>query len=890
MESRHHPPAFLKKLLMILVDIHYLEEIEGDLNELFNVRCTTDGRFIATLLYARDVLRVSAAYRSRRSRTHKGSDRAIPALHLRSTIRSLLRQRLYTTVNIFGLSIGLASCAALTLYVNDELSFDKQFDEYQRIYKLVLERTEPEKISTIGGVPHSYSAIIPEQSQDAEMTTAISGPFNDMMITFKGANHKSINHLEDNIYAADSNFFNVFSFPVISGDRTTMLKEPKSMVLTEAVAKKHFGNADPMGKIIHMSGDDFVVTGICADPPANTHFNFGIIISIHTIERFTLNNFNRPDSYCYVKLSHNADPKGLEKKISKMVELYAGPDFEKVNGSSWKEYLAAGNGYRYFLVPLKDVYLYPINIGGFRPPGNIVFVQVLILVIALIFAVTCINFVNLSTARAASRANEVGIRKIIGSRRSQLVFQFLIESWLTCLAAVLIAILMLYLLLPAFNELSSKRLPLTFDFSTIVTVLVIWVGVGLLAGIYPAFLLSSFQPISVIKGKFFSTSKGKWIRNNLVVFQFAMSVILAISTVVIFQQVNYLGEKDLGYDKEQLLIIEGDFHMRPDFTRSLIDKIKSLSQVKRAAGSLSLPSHDGIFPQQYISESSPTVQAIRTMIFGDNFAEVMDLKLKDGRLFSEHTNDSLSVLLNEKAVKAFGFNDPIGKKITYIEQTYGSGEQVEFTVIGVVKDFNFKSLHEGIEPLVIQSNDQIYNRVGTIAVRIQPGQSLEAVSGIEQYWRELSPDAPFQFKFMDNMLNEHYQKERQVGKMASVFAILSLLIACIGLFGLSAYTVSTRSREIGIRKVVGANTKDIFLMLSYDFTKLVLVAFLIAAPLSWYVMDSWWLNQFAFRVELNPLLFGMTGILILGITWFTVGFHSIKASIQKPVDSIRDSG
>jgi putative ABC transport system permease protein len=277
------------------------------------------------------------------------------------------------------------------------------------------------------------------------------------------------------------------------------------------------------------------------------------------------------------------------------------------------------------------------------------------------------------------------------------------------------------------------------------------------------------------------------------------------------------------------------------------------------------------------------------MIFGDNFTEVMGIKLKDGELFSEQTKDSLSVLLNEKAVKAFGFNDPIGKKITYIEQTYGSGEQVEFTVIGVVKDFNFRSLHEGIEPLIIQSNEQIYNRIGTIAVRIRPGQSLEAVRGIEQHWRELSPDATFQFKFMDNMLNEHYQKERQVGKMASIFSILSLLIACIGLFGLSAYTVSTRTREIGIRKVVGANTKDIFMMLSYDFTKLVLVAFLIAAPLSWYVMESWWLNQFAFRVELSPLLFGMTGIFILGITWFTVGFHSVKASIQKPVDSIRDS-
>jgi putative ABC transport system permease protein len=889
MQPYHNPPAILRKLLAILINVHYLEEIEGDLHELFNSRCKDHGRFIAIILYARDVLRVSATYRSRRSRFHKGSYRTMPVLNLMSTVRSLLRQPLYTTINIWGLSLGLASCAALTLYVTDELSFDKQFDDHQRIYKLVLERTEPGKISTIGGVPHSYASVIPEQSQDAEMTTAISGPFNGMMITLKRTKHQSVNYLEDNVYAADSNFFSVFSFPIIKGNRTTMLKEPKSMVLTETVAKKYFGESDPMGMIIHMSGDDFVVTGVCADPPDNTHFNFGIVISIHTIERFTLNNFNRPDSYCYIKLLQDVNPKALEERFRRMVELHAGPEFEQVNASSWKDYLAAGNGHRYFLVPLKDVYLYPINIGGFRPPGNIVFVQVLILVIILIFAVTCINFVNLSTARAASRAKEVGIRKIIGSRKSQLIFQFLIESWLTCLAGVLIAILLLYLLLPAFNELSSKRLLLSFDFTTVVTVLMIWMGVGLLAGIYPAFVLSSFQPISVIKGKFVSTSKGKWVRNNLVIFQFAMSVVLAISTLVIFQQVKYLGEKDLGYDKEQLLIIEGDFHMRPDFTRSLIDRIKSQSQVHSVAGSLSLPSHDGIFPQQYTSESSPTVQAIRTMIFGDNFAEVMGLKLKDGSLFSEQTKDSLSILLNEKAVKAFGFTDPIGKKITYIEQTYGSGEQVEFTVIGVVKDFNFKSLHESIEPLIIQSNEQIYNRVGTIAVRIRAGQSSEAVKGIEQHWKELSPDTPFEFKFMDTMLNEHYQKERQTGKLASVFAILSLLIACIGLFGLSAYTVSTRTREIGIRKVVGANTKDIFLMLSYDFTKLVLVAFFIAAPLSWYVMESWWLNQFAFRVELSPILFGMIGILILGITWFTVGFHSVKASIQKPVDSIRDS-
>ncbi|GCC53339.1 ABC transporter permease [Chryseotalea sanaruensis] len=808
--------------------------------------------------------------------------------HLKIAFRNLLKQKTFTLINAFGLAIGVASCVLLGLYVNHELSYDKGFKDSDRIHRIVLERKYPDQTSIIAGVPHSLASVAVQDYPEIQRATTICGPFDDMMISYKSTNNADIKFLENDVYAADSNFFKIFSFNIIKGDRETMLLHPKSMILTESTAKRHFGDQDPFGKLITMSGNVFTVTGICEDPPANTHFKFGLIISINTIERFNLENFNKPDVYCYLKLNKEANPALLEAKLDVMVDKYAAADFEKVNKSSWSEYKKAGNGYHYFLCPLTDVYLYPENIGGMKPGGNIISIRIMIVIVVLILVVACINFINLATARSSERAMEVGVKKVLGSSRNQLVFQFLNESLLVSFLGVAIGAMLITLLLPHFSQFTDINLQIDFGIQEGIVLIIVATALGVLAGIYPSFVLSSFKPVTVLKGAFTSTSKGKWIRNGLVVFQFCISISLVICTVIMQQQMNFISQKDLGYDEENLVVIEGNFHMRPNFTSSLIKELKLMPQVVSAAGSLSMPTIAGIYPQQYRSEGSPEIKSIHTMYAGDEFAEVMDFKLMEGKLFSENTNDSLSIILNESAVKTLGLKNPIGEKINFIEQTYGTGNQTTFTIVGIIKDFHYETLHQEIKPLIIQSNEVIFNRMSFVVVRLRQGENTSAISEMENKWRALASDMPFQFRFLDNVLDAHYKKEKRMGEIFTLFSCLSIIVGCIGLFGLSAYTIGLRMKEIGIRKVFGASVTNIHVLLSMDFIKMILISFFIAVPVSIYVMDIWWLQEFPFRIEISPWTILVSGLVALVIAWITVGYQSFKASVQNPIKILRN--
>jgi putative ABC transport system permease protein len=442
--------------------------------------------------------------------------------------------------------------------------------------------------------------------------------------------------------------------------------------------------------------------------------------------------------------------------------------------------------------------------------------------------------------------------------------------------------------LPYFNLLTDKNLQLVFNSYTVFGFIILIIALGLLAGLYPSFVLSSFKPVNVLKGNFTATPNGKWIRSGLVVFQFWISISLIICTLVMQQQTKFLSQKNLGYDKEELLVIEGDFHMKPSFTRTLVNEIKRMPQVLSAAGSLSMPSMDGIYPQQYQPEDSPEIRSFHTMEIGDGFAEAMGFTLLDGKLFSEATNDSLSVILNESAVKIVGLSNPIGKKITFIEQTYGSGERTAFTIVGVIKDFHYRTLHEAIRPLVIQSNEIIFSRMNYVVARLKPGTNAEAISQIESKWKELAPDMPFRFRLVDNVLDAHYQKEKRMSKIFALFSGLSIFVAAIGLFGLSAYTASLRTKEIGIRKVFGAGIMDILLLLSSGFAKTVLISFLLAAPISWYLMETWWLQGFAFRIEISVWTIAVAGCAALALALVTVGYQSMKAAVANPTQSLRN--
>ena len=808
--------------------------------------------------------------------------------YIKIALRNLIKQKVYTLINVLGLAIGVTSCILLALYINNELSYDKEFTDFERIYRIVLERKFPDQTTIIAGVPHSLASVAVQDYPEIERTTTICGPFDDMMISFKDAKKVELKFLENDVYAADSNFFKIFSFKVIKGNRETMLQHPKSMVLTESTAKRHFGDEDPFGKLITMSGDVFTVTGVCEDPPTNTHFKFGLLISIHTIERFNLENFNRPDVYCYLKLNQDASPQLLESKLDLMIDKYAAGDFEKVNKTSWSDYKKAGNGYHYFLRPLTSVYLDPENIGGMKPGGNIITIRIMIAIVVLILLVACINFINLATARSSERAKEVGVKKVLGSFRKQLIFQFLTESLIVSSLGVALGAMLIAVLLPYFNQFTERNLHVGLGIQVSIGLIIIAVVLGIIAGIYPSFVLSSFKPVTVLKSNFTATSNGKWIRNGLVIFQFCVSITLVICTLIMQKQMHFISQKDLGYDKEHLVVIEGDFHMKPNFTRILVKELKQIPQVVSAAGSLSMPSMSGIYPQQYRTKHTPEIKTIHTMYAGDEFAEVMGFKLIEGNLFSENTNDSLSVILNESAVKNFGLTNPIGEKITFIEQTYGSGEQTTFTIVGIIKDFHYKTLREEIQPLVIQSNEIIFSRMSFVVARLKQGANIAAIPLIQSKWETLAPNIPFQFRFVDNILADHYRKEERMSEIFALFSSLSIIVACIGLFGLSAYTASQRVKEIGIRKVFGAGVSNIFLMLSMDFTKLILISFFLAAPVSVYIMNKWWLQDFPYRIQISPMTIIVSGFAAILLTWLTVGYQSLKASIQNPVKSLRN--
>ena len=896
--KRHNikPPFLAEKLFEWYCDNAAIEDLHGDMEELFYSNLDHMSANKAKFKYWQQVLSLLFSYaikkRKQISAFHQYSDHSINLMMIRNYLkiafRNLIGHKAYTLINVLGLAIGMTSCILLALFVKSELSYDKDFSDAEKIHKLILERKHPDQTKIQAWVPHSFASVLVKDYSEIERAATISGPFNDMIVSYKGSGKIDLKFLENDVYAADSNFFKIFSFKILKGDRRTMLQQTSNMVLTESTAKRIFGNEDPLGKSIMLSGGVNIVTGVCEDPPANTHFKFNSIISIHSIERFNLDNFNRPDVHCYLKLKEGANSALLESKFPKMVDLYAAADFERVNKTSWADYKKAGNGYRYFLRPLTSIYLAPDNIGGMKPSGNIILVRILIAIAILIFIIACINFINLATARSSERAREVGVRKILGSFKRQLIFQFLSESFIISFIGVSLAAVLIAFSLPYFNLLTDKNLQVGFTSQTLLGFGILVIALGFLAGLYPSFVLSSFKPVNVLKGNFTATSQGKWLRRGLVVFQFWISISLVICTLIMQQQTKFLSQKDLGYNKEELLVIEGDFHMKPNFTRNLVGELNRMPQVLSAAGSLSMPSMDGIYRQQYQSEDSPEIRGMHTMEIGDEFAETMGFKLLDGRFFSVTTNDSLSVILNESAVKTFGLSNPIGKKITFIEQTYGSGERTTFTIIGVIKDFHYRTLHESIHPLVIQSNEIIFSRMSYVVARLKPGANAEVISQIESKWKDLAPDMPFQFRLVDHVLEAHYQKEKRMSKIFTLFSGLSIFVASIGLFGLSAYTASLRTKEIGIRKVFGAGILDVFFLLTRGFTRTVLISFLLAAPISWYVMETWWLNGFAFRIQISAWTILSVGVAAFTVALVTVGYQSMKAAVTNPTRSLRN--
>ena len=817
--------------------------------------------------------------------------------YLKVAFRSLIKQKAYSAINIVGLSIGIASCLLIVLFVTDEFSFDKFHEKADRIYKFTLERIYPNHRTNYAVIPHSFGTVIPKDFPEVESVTRVAGPFNNALISYINPKGELIQFEEQGVVQAEKNFFQVFSIKLIKGDPAKVLTKKSDLVITESAAKKFFGDEDPLGKRLRILGPEFIVTGVSEDVPENSHFDFDYM-GYWGEEDQRGEVFTGFDVHMYLLLKPGADPKALEAKFPKMVDTYAAAQIERDLGKSWADYKKEGNGYRYSLQPLTSIHLDPTNIESKIKPvgGNINQVYFLMAIAALIVTIACINFMNLATARSGERAREVGVRKTMGSAKAQLVYQFLTESLIISLIATILGLIVVELALPSFNTLANKHLALHFNPMIISGLLVLALVVGVLAGSYPAFILSAFNPVLVMKGSFTANKKGTWLRNGLVIFQFFVSIVLVVGTLVVSDQMKFMQNKELGYNKEKIRLVESAFQLR-NRIQTFKDQVEKIPGVESTATtSAQLGNELDMLGAQFQPQGSSEILTTKTFFIDDDFAKTVGFEFLLGHGYAKETNDSLSIILNETAVKTMGLgSNPIGQKLSQVVRNQNGNQTVMFTIIGVIKDFNFQSLRDKITPLTIQSTESPNAFAQYVYVKMNTDQYKSVIDQITPVWKQIismtrqagePAEMPFKYNFLEDDLVAAYEAEQRAGTLFGVFSTIAIAIACVGLFGLAAYTANLRTKEIGIRKVMGASISSVILLLTKEFTKLILVAFVLAVPISWYIMNNW-LDSFAFRTNLGVGTFLFAGALALGISWLTVSYQSVKAAIKDPVKSLK---
>ena len=804
-------------------------------------------------------------------------------------IRSLLKKKVFSLINILGLATGMAVCLLLLQFIKTELGYDQFHERSGRIYRLVLERKYPGRTSSYAIIPGSIGEAVQKEYPEVEESTRIFDANGNNGNTFIRIGEKIFE--EKHVLFADSNFFRVFSGSFLQGDPTEALNKPKSVVLNETTAKKYFGTASSaMNKTLELDGGNtWIVSGVMKDWPEQSHVLFNLLVSTTTFGPQQPNYINFA-AHTYLMLKPSADPKTLEAKFPSFIEKYVAGPVEQNFGVPFAQFQAAGNGYHYYLQPLTKIHLTSNLEAELRPNGSIRVIYIFGVIAIFILALACINFVNLSTARSAERAKEVGIRKTFGSEKGSLIRQFLLESVMISLLSIVIAIAMIWIILPFFNKLASKAFVIGdfFHYPEILLMPLFALFVGIVAGIYPAFVLSSFKPITVLKGKFSTNSRGLLLRNGLVVFQFTISVFLIVSTLVVNKQMQYvLGEK-LGFRKDHVVMIERTDLLDKQWN-AFRDELKQVKGVEFVSGTSAMPGQENFFGVSFATPGSREPMIGRGVVVDEEYASSLGLELVKGRFFSrEFGTDSLALVLNEKAVGDLGLKDPVGAQLTTKdEELVGrDGRQYMYTVIGVVKDFHFQSLHQQIAPLVFINKARFQFPSPNTAVRLEATQFSSGIKDLETVWKKFIKEKPFHFAFLDQQLAALYHAEQTTQRVFTAFSIMAIFIACIGLLGLATYATQQRIREIGIRKVLGASVGQIIGMLSKDFLKLVLVASVIAFPFAWWAMHAW-LQDFVYRIRINLWVFAFSALAVLVVALLTISFQAIKAALASPVKSLR---
>jgi len=802
--------------------------------------------------------------------------------YVKTAFRSLLKNKGFTVINILGLALGLATCLLIVLYVADELSYDRYNTKASRIYRV----NEDLKL---GDNSVKYAVCMAPLAK----TLKTEYPYveNTVRIKNAGTSHVkkgNLNIVENKVAFADPSLFDVFTLPMINGNPSSALTEPNSVIITETTAQKYFNGTNAVGKTLLFNDNTLCnVTGIIKDIPKQSHFNFDFFISMSSFPDSRSDEWLRSDYNTYVLLKDASDAKKLEAAFPELLKKYSGAQMQAQLNLSIEGFEKSGSYFRMNLIPLTAIHLHGNLSGELGPNTTTQYIYIFSAIGIFILLIACVNFMNLSTARSSSRAREVGVRKVLGSPRRYLIAQFLTESTLLTLFATIIAFLAAILLLPLFNQLSGKEILFTAQSLVWIlpALLFIVIFIGALSGSYPAFYLSAFQPVDVLKGKLVAGYKGGWLRSFLVVFQFSISIVLIIGTLVVYNQLNYIQTKNLGYNRNQVLIVQNLFELNNQ-AKIFKQEVKKIPGVINATMTGFLPTSNWHSRTIYYRDAS--LDQKRSMFpqswqIDEDYVSTLDMKMAAGRSFSsDMQTDSAGIVINEAAAKFLGFKDPLNKTV-YRSLGGKQGNVKQCHIIGVVKDFNFNSLREAVEPVVMT----LAENNGALSIRVNTKNLPILLSQIKDKWRSLSPNVQINYSFMDQEFDASYRSEQLTGKVAIVLTSLAILIACLGLFGLAAYAAEQRTKEIGIRKVLGASVSAIAGMLSKDFVKLVFLAIIIASPVAWYLMNKW-LQGFAYRINMQWWVLALAGIVALFIAVITVSFQSIKAAIANPVNSLKN--
>lgn len=798
--------------------------------------------------------------------------------------RNIVKNKTFSFINIFGLAMGLACFLLIAMYVFDELSYDRFQDKADRIYRINSDLNFGGSDMKLAVTSDPLGATLKKDYPEVEQFTRIYNSSGAKQVK-KG--NDFIN--ETKVAHVDSTFFEIFTFPVIEGNIASALNEPNTVVLTELSAVKYFGRTNIVGETIEVddgTNNLYKVTAVIENMPKNSHFHFDFLFSMDNLD-YGFGTYLSHNFHTYLLLKQGTNAKEFDKHFDEVVEKYILPQASQVMDiKSMDDFEKAGNKLSYSLMPVTDIHLHSNRFPELETVGNIRYVYIFGAVALFILLLACINFINLSTANSGSRAKEIGIRKVLGSEKLSLVRQFLAESILTSLLATGLAILIVWGCISVFNDIAAKELSIATLFNPLpfAGVILLSLITGLIAGAYPSFYISSFQPIAALKGKLNLSSHKSYLRNVLVVMQFATAIILIIGTLIVYNQLKYIQHAELGYQKDQVLIL--------DDTYTLGEKAETFKQIIANQPGVKMATMAGYLPVSSSSRSDNTFSTEATMTTTNNlqmqswnvdysYIPTLGMEIVQGRNFSkEFGTDSTGIIINETCAQMLGGGNVIGRKI--YSSSDGTDMDLTFTIIGVVKNFNFQSLREEIGPLSMK----LGNANWSMAFKVEAKNIPVLLKDIETQFKTMAVGKPFSYRFLDDAFDEMYRTEQRMGKLTFAFSVLAIIIACLGLFGLATYMAQQRIKEIGVRKVLGATVFNIVKMLSSDFLKLVALAIVIAFPIGWYAMHKW-LEDFAYRTPIHGWVFLVAALVGLGIALFTVSYQAIKAALANPVKSLR---